>query len=205
VRRAVLRLAVLAALALNLGAPQVSRAEFSAEDYGGGRALRPEPDRPRAQALIDAARRRETEQAAEQERARQAEDVRQRVAEAAREAHRPPGERLADRYCAPCHGPERIDAARHTRLGWSFTVARMRYLNRAQIPAAEASVIAAHLARTQPADLTGALLEYGLALGLVLAPVAWVLRRRFLGMVARRRGTAGVRTHHDLKTKRPRC
>jgi hypothetical protein len=195
-------LAVLAALAVSLGGPREASAELSAEDYGGSRATRPEPDRSRAQALIEAARRREAEQEAERERARQAEEIRQRAEEAEREARRPLGERLTARYCVPCHGPERIAAARHTRLGWSFTVGRMRTLNRAPIPAAEARTIATHLAVTQPAGLVRTLGEYGLALALLLAPVAWMLRRRV--QATRRGGAKSARTTQDLKTESSR-
>lgn len=184
---------------MSLGTPREPKAELSADDYGGGRAIRPESNQPAAQALIDAARRREAEQAAERERTRQAEEARRLAEEAQREARRPRGERLAAQYCVPCHGPERIAAARHTRLGWSFTVARMRYLNRAQIPATEARTIAAHLALTQPASLVTTLTEYGLALTLLLAPVGWMLRRRIQGSATPRGGAKGARTTHNSK------
>jgi hypothetical protein len=186
------RFAALAALALILGTPRVSRAELSADDYGGGRAIRPESNQAAAQALIDAARRREAEQTAERERASQAAEARRLAEEAQREADRPPGERLAAQYCVPCHGPERIATARHTRLGWSFTVARMRYLNRAQIPAADARTIAVHLALTQPARTAQALMEYGLALALMLIPAGLMLNRLRCARRARRpRSTRG--------------
>ncbi|WP_295431612.1 hypothetical protein [uncultured Thiodictyon sp.] len=199
--RPALLYAAAAVLALSLGTPRAPRAELSADDYGSGGDLRPAPDRPQAQAAIDAARRRAAEQEAARERARQAEEANRLAQEAEREARRPPGERLIARYCAPCHGPERIAAARHTRLGWSFTVARMRYFNQAEIPAAAAHTIAAHLALAQPAGLAWTLAEYGLAAALVLAPVGWMWLGRARRLAASRGGDKGALTTHDCQTE----
>jgi hypothetical protein len=84
---------------------------------------------------------------------------------------------LTETYCGTCHAPEMLETARHTGLGWSLTIARMRWLNGARIPADDAARIRAHLARTQPADPARAILEYSLAALLALLPAAWALRR----------------------------
>jgi Fe-S-cluster-containing hydrogenase component 2 len=72
---------------------------------------------------------------------------------------------------------EMLQTARHTGLGWTLTIARMRWLNGARTPPEDTGRIRAHLARTQPADPARAIVEYGLAALLALLPVAWALRR----------------------------
>lgn len=160
-----------------------ARAELSADACGTGGASGANPRPAETQALIDEARRRA---AAEQERAGAEEESRRRAALAGLEARLPPGERLIERHCASCHDRERIAAARHSRLGWALTVARMRYLNRAPIPAADGRAIAAHLAFAQPAGLAQNALEHGLALALLLVPAGAIARRLYRRCAGRR-------------------
>ncbi|NCC29517.1 MAG: hypothetical protein EOM22_15610 [Gammaproteobacteria bacterium] len=153
------------------------RAELSGEDYLGGGAIPDPTERARVQALIDAERQRETERAEALARERAEEETRRRMQRDAEAASRPQGEVVTQTYCGACHAPERLQSARHTGLGWTLTIARMRWLNGARIPPQDARRIRAHLARTQAADPARAIMEYGWATVLALLPVAWVLRR----------------------------
>jgi hypothetical protein len=154
-----------------------SHAELSGDDYLGGGAIRTEAERERVRALIDAARQREAERSEALARERAVEESLREARLAAEMASRPVGAVLAETHCSACHAMEDLEAVRHTRLGWSLTIARMRLLNRAPIPSEEAARIREHLARTQPADLARAVVEYGMAAMLALLPAFWALRR----------------------------
>jgi hypothetical protein len=152
-------------------------AELSGDDYRGGGATPDAAERARVQALIDAERQREAERARTLERERAAEATRRQLQRDAEAASRPQGAVLTETYCGACHAPEILETARHTGLGWSLTIARMRWLNGARIPSGDAARIRTHLARTQPADPARAIQEYSLAALLALLPAAWALRR----------------------------
>ncbi len=154
-----------------------SRAELSGDDYLGGGVIRDATERARVQASIDAERQREAQHAETQAHARALEEARREAARAAEAARRPHGEVLTEIYCGTCHALEMLQTARQTGLGWTLTIARMRWLNGARIPPEDAGRIRAHLARTQAADAARAIVEYGLAALLALLPVAWALRR----------------------------
>lgn len=152
------------------------RAELSSDDYLGGGAIQEATERARVQALIDAERQRESERAETQERARAREKARREAERAAEAARRPQGEVLTETHCGACHALETLQTARHTELGWTLTIARMRWLNGARIPDDDAALIRQHLIRTQPADLGRAMVDYGLAALFLLLLVAWALR-----------------------------
>jgi hypothetical protein len=154
-----------------------SRAELSGDDYLGRSAIHDATERARVQALIDTERQREAERAETLARERAQEKARRAAEHAAESARRPQGEVLTEIHCGSCHALEMLQAARHTGLGWSLTIARMRWLNGARIPDDDAARIREHLARTQPAKRGRALVEYGLAALFVLLPIAWALRR----------------------------
>ena len=155
----------------------VLHAELSGDDYLGGGAIQDATERARVQAVIDAERQREAERAETLARERAQEEERREAERAAEAARRPQGEVLTEVYCGACHALEMLQSARHTELGWTLTIARMRWLNGARIPPEDAGRIRAHLARTQPADAARAIVEYGLAALSALLPVAWALRR----------------------------
>ncbi|TSE27393.1 hypothetical protein Tsedi_00228 [Tepidimonas sediminis] len=94
-------------------------------------------------------RRLEQEQAeAAQRRSRQETLERQRqLALQAWLAARPAEERLLRERCTPCHGLGVVEPARHGRLGWTWTIARMRWWHGAQVDTGEIVRLAAHLAR----------------------------------------------------------
>jgi cytochrome c5 len=175
------------ALALAGGA---ALAELSGDDY---RSTAPPPD-PRTRARIEAelaeARRREAEAAAQQaarlaaEAARRAEQARQR----------PAGERLLEARCTACHALGVLDGAAHGRLGWRWTVERMRWWHGARLARGEATVIVGWLADTRPATPRRQLTEWALAVGaaaVVVGPGLWWLMRQ-----ARRIPTAVRATMH---------
>lgn len=168
-----LRTAGLLCLAL-IALPAV--AELSGEDYRSETVIQDEAERARVRDLIEAARQREAERA--QERERQAAERARAQAEA--EARRPPGERAVAAHCSQCHTVESVLAASHTRVGWHFTVWRMRVWNGADLPPGTASLIAEHLAALRPARGGRRIMEYGamLVCMLLLAQGVWWLRRR---------------------------
>ncbi|WP_373507782.1 hypothetical protein [Thiocapsa sp.] len=153
------------------------RAELSGGDYLGGGAIQDATERARLQAVIDSERQREAERAETLAHERAQEEARREAERAAEAARRPQGAVLTGIYCGTCHALEMLQSARHTGLGWTLTIARMRWLNGARIPPEDAGRIRAHLARTQAADPARAIVEYGLAALLALLPVAWALRR----------------------------
>lgn len=150
------------------------QAEPGSDEYLSGTVIQSEADRERARARIEAARQREAEHAEARIRAEAAERLRQaQLAEEA--ARRPLGARLTETHCSACHALEQIARVRHTELGWTLTIARMRYLNGARIPAEDAARIRAHLAHTQTAETPQAWLEYALASLVVLLMPCWAL------------------------------
>lgn len=152
------------------------RAELSGEDYLGGGAIPDATERARVQASIDLERQREAERAETLAREHAQKEARRKAERAAEAARRPQGEALTEIYCGTCHAPEMLQTARHTGLGWSLTIVRMRWLNGARIPDDDAARIREHLARTQPAEPARAVVEYSLAALFVLLPMAWALR-----------------------------
>lgn len=154
------------------GSPS-ARAELDAGDYAVGATTTSE-ERVRLLEAIAA----EREAEAAREKARQAADAeaRQRAAEA--EARRPREERLLEARCTQCHRLEQVAAARHTPIGWWFTVARMRWWNGAAMTGEEAALLVAHLAASQQARSGARLAEYSLAvLALIVVPGAVLLYR----------------------------
>jgi hypothetical protein len=165
---------LLITVVLSLVSP-ASHAELSGDDYLGGGAIQSEAERQRVRALIHAARQREAERAEALARQRAVEESLREARLAAETSSRPVGAVLAETHCGACHAMDDLATVRHTRLGWSLTIARMRLLNRAHIPSEEAARIREHLARTQPADLARAVMEYSMAAMLALLPAFWAL------------------------------
>lgn len=94
-------------------------------------------------------------------------------------AMRPLGERLVEAHCGSCHTLEPVAAARHSRPGWHFTVARMRYWHGAAVPLSEHRTIVNHLALSQPAAAGRTVAEYSvLGLSVALPAAFWFPRRR---------------------------
>jgi hypothetical protein len=147
------------------------------------RAEPPATEQAQAQvrAQIEAERAAEQQRAEEAERARRLADARARRVAAEAEARRPYPERLLRSRCSRCHELETFAPVRHSAAGWLLTVARMRWLNGAELPAREGLQIAWHLSGTQPAATARALLEYtaaSLPLWLALLVRAAVRRPR---------------------------
>jgi hypothetical protein len=155
-------------------------AELSGDAYLGDGTNRDAAERARVQAEIDTERQGEIERARAEAHEHAEEETRRRMQREAEAASRPQGEVLTQTYCGACHAPERLLTARHTDLGWTLTIARMRWLNGARIPPQDARRVRAHLARTQPAEPARAILEYGLPTLLALLSVAWIRRRWLL-------------------------
>jgi mono/diheme cytochrome c family protein len=153
------------------------RAELSGDDYLGDGAIQDATERAQVQALINAERQREAERAETLARERAQEEAHREAERAAEAARRPQGEVLTQIHCGTCHAPEMLRTARYTGLGWTLTIARMRWLNGARIPDDDAVRIREHLARTQSAEPAWAVVEYSLAALFVLLPLAWALRR----------------------------
>ena len=176
-------MALLLGLVLGLQAAP-GQAELGAEDYLPSGTALAEAQRARVRAEIEAERRREAERAERTARARAAEQARRQAALTAAAARKSAGERLVETHCRRCHAPEVIAPVRHTRLGWSLTVLRMRTLNGARIPPQEARTIVEHLSTIQGAGPPRAVLEYGLALmalGLPGAVALYLAARRRRG------------------------
>jgi hypothetical protein len=182
---------LLAAVIFFLANP-ATHAELSSEDYAGSGAIQTEAERERVRALIESARQREAERAEALARERAAEDSRHRDRLAEENARRPPGAVLAETHCGVCHAMEAIATRRHTALGWSMTIARMRWLNGARIPPEDAARIREHLAQTQPAHLARAIVEYGLFALVILLPGGWAFRRLYRRLSNASSGRSGA-------------
>jgi hypothetical protein len=150
-----------------------AHAELDASDYAVGATPGPE-ERERLQRVIAAER--EADATREEARAAAEAQARRRAAEA--EALRPKVERLVEARCTKCHTLEQVAAARHTPIGWWFTVARMRWWNGAAMTGEEAELLVAHLAQSQPARGRARLAECGLAiLAVAVLPCTVLLHR----------------------------
>jgi hypothetical protein len=172
-------LTLLIALSMCGGSPP-ARAELDAGDYAVGGTTAPE-ERERLLKAIAA----EREADAAREKAREAANAQARRRAAAAEALRPREERLVEALCTKCHTLEQVAAARHTPIGWWFTVARMRWWNGAAMTGEEAELLVAHLAKSQPARGGERLVEHGLAiLAVAVLPCAALMH----GLRRRRRG-----------------
>jgi hypothetical protein len=156
------RLALALVLALSSG--EILRAELEGGDYLGGAVIKDVSERERVRILIENARRLEAERARALAR-QEAEALAERQTLLAMEiANRPPGAILAETHCGKCHLMDQVLEVRHTWLGWTLTLARMRYINGAKISADIATQIRDHLALTQPARGMRPWLEYGMTL-----------------------------------------
>lgn len=143
-------------------------AEMEGDEYVSGTVIQSEAERETVRRRIEQARQAEAERAEARERQEAEERARQQALAAARNALRPPGAILTETHCGTCHEMEQVLAARHTWLGWTLTLARMRYINGAKIPADTATQIRDHLALTQPAGGMRPWLEYGMTLVVTL-------------------------------------
>jgi len=120
---------------------------------------------------------------AEREEERRRLELQQRAAELQQEAERrrlaarPLGVQLVDARCSSCHPPEQVTAARHSRPGWHFTVARMRYWHGAELSSSEHDIIVDHLTQTQPAAAYRMMMEYGVLILLAALPAVLWLRQ----------------------------
>lgn len=166
------RLTVVLALSA-VGGMLPAYAELDADDYAVGGTTTSEE---RARLLQAIAAEREAEAAREEAREAAEAAARRRAAEA--EALRPWEERLVEARCTQCHTLEQVSAARHTPIGWWFTVLRMRWWNGAAMTEEEAELLVAHLAQSQPARGGDRLVEHGLAiLAVAFLPCTVLLHR----------------------------
>ncbi len=162
------------------GGSPPARAELDAGDYAVGGTTAPE-ERERLLKAIAA----EREVDAAREKAREAAEAQARRRAAAAEALRPREDRLVESLCTKCHTLEQVAAARHTLIGWWFTVARMRWWNGAAMTGEEADLLVAHLAQSQPARGRARVAEYGLVvLAVAVLPCTALLQ----GLRRRRQG-----------------
>ncbi len=156
-----------------------SLADVDVADYGTPGAVSSEDERRRLRAEFERQRR------IEAERQRELHEEARRHAEARRAAlaARPYPLRLTEARCTDCHPETVYLQSSHTALGWALVGARMKWLNGAGLAPEEVAVIATHLAENRPASGARTALEYGLALGVLILPLAGVglwqwLRRR---------------------------
>lgn len=138
-------------------------AEMGGDDYRSEVVIDDVAERGRVRALIEAARAREAEAAAQRHR----DELERARLTAEAEAARPLGERLLRQRCTQCHTLETVLQPTHTYLGWQFVVARMRYWNGAQVADDEVLPIVGYLTDQRLARGGRRLLEYGLMAGLV--------------------------------------
>jgi len=163
----------LTCLACLLLATSALHAEMEGDEYLSGAVIQTEAEREAVRRRIEQARQAEEERVLARERREAEERARQQALAAERNALRPPGAILTETHCGTCHDLEQVLAASHTWLGWTLTLARMRYLNGASIPADIIDLIQDHLVLTQPASGARRWLEYGLVLSLPLALGFW--------------------------------
>lgn len=160
-------------------------AEMSEQDYRSATVLKSPAEQSRIAAELEAARVREAE-AAE----RQVEQARLQAQRRAEQlARRPLGEQLIDARCTACHTAAVLDGVRRSPWGWRWTVERMRWWHGAKLTTSEAVTLAEHLHERRPAGETRAWMERGLALLVVIGPIAawrfWLSRRRRAGAASR--------------------
>jgi hypothetical protein len=145
---------------------------MSGDDYRSESTWQTPEQATRVARELEAARARAVAEA-ELEQQRQAEIRRQ--LQVLRE-QRPLGERLTEMRCATCHNLAVIEAAAPRRLGWRWTVERMRWWHGARVSREEAATIASHLDATRGDGVPpfAGWLSGGLVL---LAGGAWVWSR----------------------------
>jgi hypothetical protein len=83
--------------------------------------------------------------------------------------------------CTTCHTATRLDASRHTWVGWWWVTARMRWINGAALGWAEHAEVVDRLARRYPArgdDARDEWLAAGFAGLAVIGLPAWLTFRR---------------------------
>ncbi len=161
-------------LLILLAAPPGGHAEMDAAEYTTDKALATPAERQRMEERIRAERQAEAGRAAEREAMLAREGARQ--AEAA--ARRPIGERLTAQRCGACHALDSLSRIRHTLPGWQLVIARMRLMHGADIPFAEARIIASHLAAQQAAQGAQRMVELlALSTPLWLMAGGWWWRR----------------------------
>jgi hypothetical protein len=165
---------VLAIWVVLLVAPPAN-ADIDESAYQAGTALQSEAERRHRDATLAAEREAEKQRAAEAALASE----RAQAERLAHEAARPHPERLTEQHCTRCHPAENYTAKGHTWLVWRMVVARMVWLNEAEIPLEVQSVITTHLAAAYPASSVTILAEYGFpsAVLALLAAAAWIIRR----------------------------
>lgn len=120
-------------------------AEMGSEEYQSQSQARPLSAIERA-ALQRQLEQEQTEAAQRQARQDGLEQQRQ-MALKAWLAARPAEERLLRERCTRCHGLGVVEPVRHGRLGWTWTIARMRWWHGAQLETGEIFRLAAHLAQ----------------------------------------------------------
>ncbi|CAA7616384.1 hypothetical protein [Magnetospirillum sp. SS-4] len=179
-------LLVAAWLALS---PSPARADIDDSAYQAGEAIRDEERLRRLRGDIEAEREQERRRAIEAA----AEAGRIHAEAQAREAARPYPERLTGQACTQCHAAENYTANRHTWLVWRLVVARMVWLNEADIPPDAQALIASHLAASHPASPGEAFVEYGVPVAsvLIVAGLIWGGRKH---VAAKRRRSARTGT-----------
>lgn len=120
-----------------------ARAELDSEDYQS----RAQPRSPTERAALQL--RLQQERAAEvmrQEQLERLQHQRERMTQAWLDA-RPAEEKWLRAKCTRCHGLGVIEPARHGRLGWAWTIARMRWLHGADVELQAIVTLATYLAK----------------------------------------------------------
>lgn len=135
-----------------------------------------------------AARRAMDQQFERERKLEEARDAREReeaaanaAARLAELAARPYPVRLLESRCTACHKAGHYMEQSHTLPGWWFVVLRMKYLNDAELEAADIPVLASHLTAIRGAGGLVAVLEYAALPALLAASLlagGWFRRRR---------------------------
>ena len=135
-----------------------------------------------------AARRAMDQQFERERKLEEARDAREReeaaanaAARLAELAARPYPVRLLESRCTACHKAGHYMEQSHTLPGWWFVVLRMKYLNDAELEAADIPVLATHLTAIRGAGGIVASMEYAALPALLAASLlagGWFQRRR---------------------------
>lgn len=154
-----MRLGALVGVLLLSGIAGPSLAEMGTADYAAEGTSISAGER---QEMLDA-----FQAEAEATRARELEAER---LEQARLAARPPSEVLVEENCTLCHDAGNYNQAGHTLVGWLGVIARMEWVNGAELHSGQRLMIARHLAEAYPASPNQAVLEIGGVVGIALTP-----------------------------------
>lgn len=138
---------VLAMIVFLAGAALPAHAEMAGDDYRSPSVLSSPQERARVAEELEAERQRMAFEAEQQQKAQ----ARAMALQRQQAQQRPPGERLLDAKCTSCHSLDIVKSQHKSRLGWRWTVERMRWWHGASLEWGEAGVITQHLAQTRGA------------------------------------------------------